>query len=75
LRIFIFDISYSVGFVLISFFIAYYLFASSIIADYSDSKYTAMKVMGSFYIGSIDIFDKVLNDSYNVSKKSIVFDE
>ena len=75
MKIYLFDISYLIFFVLLSFFISIYLFGSSILGDFKDLKYISMKILGSFYIGSLDISDKTINSAKNVGQKGGYFDK
>jgi hypothetical protein len=52
-----------------SWFIARYLFGYSAINDYNDDKFTAMKVLGSFFIGSVDNKNLKENETINISKQ------
>lgn len=73
MKIYLFDIFYCVIFVVFSFYIASYLFGHSIISNYDDNKFTAMKIISSFWIGSLDT-DKDKIQSGNISQQSSYFD-
>ncbi len=55
-------------------FIGQYLFGHNIISNYKVLKFTVLKILTSFFIGSLDLNDKRDNLSFNLSGKGENFD-
>ena len=59
-----------VYFIFVSSLIAYYIFGHQIISEYKDFKFIVLKLLTSFFLGSIDILDQTNNEASNKLKQT-----
>jgi len=61
-------------FLIFTAFIGHYLFGHNIISNYKELNFIILKILTSFFIGSLDLPEPLKNQSLNLSRSNSTFD-